>query len=137
VFVFQFSRRVSRDGGSVQIVRKELSPGIVTLELKGPLQMGVECKRLEIAVDELLQEKRTRVVLDLSGVSKLDSGGLGKIVNCLPRLKLAGGTLRLAGVTGMISGILRLTQVDRLMKVYPTALEASESFLDSQAPSAS
>ena len=59
----------------MQIVRKELSPGIVTLELKGPLQMGVECKRLEIAVDELLQEKRTRVVLDLSGVSKLDSGG--------------------------------------------------------------
>jgi anti-sigma B factor antagonist len=121
----------------VQIVRKELSPGIVTLELKGPLQMGVECKRLEIAVDELLQEKRTRVVLDLSGVSKLDSGGLGKIVNCLSRLKLAGGTLRLAGVTGMISGILKLTQVDRLMKVYPTALEASESFVDSQAPSAS
>jgi hypothetical protein len=36
----------------------------------------------------------------------------------------------------MISGILKLTQVDRLMKVYPTALEASESFLDSQAPSA-
>jgi anti-sigma B factor antagonist len=135
--VFLFSRRVSRDGGSVQIVRKELSPGIVTLELKGPLQMGVECKRLEIAVDELLQEKRTRVVLDLTGVSKLDSGGLGKIVNCLSRLKLAGGTLRLAGVTGMISGILRLTQVDRLMKVYPTALEASESFLDTQAPSAS
>jgi anti-sigma B factor antagonist len=135
VFHF-FLRRVSRDGGSVQIVRKELSPGIVTLELKGPLQMGVECKRLEIAVDELLQEKRTRVVLDLSGVSKLDSGGLGKIVNCLSRLKLAGGTLRLAGVTGMISGILKLTQVDRLMKVYPTALEASESFLDSQAPSA-
>jgi anti-sigma B factor antagonist len=114
----------------VEIIRKELNPGIVTLELKGPLQMGVECKRLEIAVDELLRENRTRVVFDLSGVSKLDSGGLGKIVNCLSRLKLAGGALRLAGVKGMIGGILKLTQVDRLMKIYPTALEASESFSD-------
>ena len=119
----------------MEITRKELNPGVVTLELKGPLQMGVECKRLEIAVDELLRENRTRVVLDLSAVSKLDSGGLGKIVNCLSRLKVAGGTLRLAGVTGMIEGILRLTQVDRLMKVYPTALEASESFSDAQPPS--
>jgi|ERR1700730_596560 anti-sigma B factor antagonist len=127
----------SRDGGPVEITRKELNPGVVTLELKGPLQMGVECKRLEIAVDELLRENRTRVVLDLSAVSKLDSGGLGKIVNCLSRLKVAGGTLRLAGVTGMIEGILRLTQVDRLMKVYPTALEASQSFSDPQAPSPS
>ena len=81
----------------MEITRRELNPGIVTLEIRGPLQMGVECKRLEIAVDELLRENRTRVVLDLSGVSRLDSGGLGKIVNCLSRLKVAGGTLRLAG----------------------------------------
>jgi anti-sigma B factor antagonist len=121
----------------VEITRRELNPGIVTLEIRGPLQMGVECKRLEIAVDELLRENRTRVVLDLSGVSRLDSGGLGKIVNCLSRLKVAGGTLRLAGATGMIQGILKLTQVDRLMKIYPTALEASQSFLEPQAPSAS
>ena len=121
----------------MEITRRELNPGIVTLEIKGPLQMGVECKRLEIAVDELLRENRTRVVLDLSGVSRMDSGGLGKIVNCLSRLKVAGGTLRLAGATGMIQGILKLTQVDRLMKIYPTAREASQSFLEPQAPSAS
>jgi len=71
----------------VEIIRKELKPGIVVLELKGPLQMGVECKQLELAFDQLIGEKKTRVVLDLSGVSKLDSGGLGKVVNCLTRLK--------------------------------------------------
>jgi hypothetical protein len=40
--------------------------------------------------------------------------------------------MRLAGVKGMIEGVLKLTLVDRLMKVYPTALEASESFSDTQ-----
>ena len=112
----------------VEITRKDLEPDVVVLELNGPLQMGVECKRLELAVDELLKEKKMRVVLDLSRVSKVDSGGVGKIVNCLSRLRLAGGTLCLVGVTGMIGGVLKLTQVDRLVKIYPTAQEAAQNF---------
>jgi len=119
----------------VEITRKELNPGVVVLELRGSLQMGVECTRLELAVDQLLREKQTRVVLDFSGCSKVDSGGVGKIVNCLSRLKVAGGTLRLSGVTGMIGGVLKLTKVDRLVKIYPTALEASQSFAEAQPPS--
>jgi len=109
----------------VEIIKKELKPGVVVLELKGPLQMGVECKQLELAFDELLREKQTRVVLDFTGITKLDSGGLGKVVNCFSRLKKAGGAMRFAGVQGM-----KITLVDRLVKVYPTALEASENFTD-------
>jgi anti-sigma B factor antagonist len=112
----------------VEITRKEIIPGVIVLELKGQLQMGVECKRLELAMDDLLKEKQTRVILDLSQVIKVDSDGVGKIVNCLSRLKVAGGTLYLAGVSGMVAGILKLTKVDRLVKVYPTTQEAAQSF---------
>ncbi len=115
----------------LQIVKKELKPGVIALELSGQLQMGVECKQLELAVDELLRDNHTRVVLDLSLLSKLDSGGLGKIVNCFSRLKSAGGMLRLAGTTGMIEGVLKLAHADRFLKAYPTVLEAAESFSDS------
>lgn len=112
----------------MEITRKEIIPGVIVLELKGQLQMGVECKRLELAMDDLLKEKQTRVILDLSQVIKVDSDGVGKIVNCLSRLKVAGGTLYLAGVSGMVAGILKLTKVDRLVKVYPTTQEAAQSF---------
>lgn len=114
----------------MQIVKKEYKPGTVILELSGPLQMGVECKQLELAFDELLHENQTRVVLDLSGLTKLDSGGLGKIVNCFSRLKTAGGMLRLTGTNGMIEGVLKLAHADRFLKTYPTAREAAESFSD-------
>jgi anti-sigma B factor antagonist len=112
----------------VEISRKEIPPGIVVLELKGQLQSGVECVRLAQAMDDLLNEKQTRVIFDLSKTTKLDSAGLGKIVNCLSRLKLAGGTLRLAGIAEHIAGLLKLTKVDRLVKIYPTALEAAQDF---------
>jgi anti-sigma B factor antagonist len=120
----------------VEITRKEISPGIVALELKGQLQSGVECVRLAQAMDELLQEKQTRVIFDLSKTTKVDSAGLGKIVNCLSRLKTSGGTLYLAGVSDMVAGLLKMTKVDRLVKVFPTAQEAAQSFSDTQ-PSAS
>ena len=105
-----------------------MRPGIVVLELSGPLQMGVECKQLELAFDEILRDKLTRVVLDLSGLTKLDSGGLGKIVNCFSRLKKAGGSLCLVGTTGMIDGVVKLAHADRFLKSYPTILAAVESF---------
>jgi len=117
----------------VEIIKKELKPGIIVLELRGPLQMGVECKQLELAFDQLLRENRTRVVLDFTGVTKLDSGGLGKLVNCFSRLKTAGGAMRLTGVTGMMHGVLKLTHADRFLRTYATALEAAESFSDSSA----
>src|SRR5215469_8604160 len=115
----------------MQIAKKELKPGVIALELSGPLQMGVECKQLELAFDDILRENHKCVILDLSGLTKLDSGGLGKIVNCFSMLKTAGGSLCLTGSTGMIDGVLKLTHADRFLKCYPTAQAAAESFSDS------
>jgi hypothetical protein len=41
-------------------------------------------------------------------------------------LKNSGGTLRLAGAKGMVQGVLRLTHVDRVIGIYPTAGEACQ-----------
>lgn len=117
----------------VHIVKKEFKPGIIILELTGPLQIGVECKQLELAFDQLLRDGHTRVVLDLTRLTKLDSGGLGKLVNCFSRLKAAGGTFCLAGTTGMIDGVLKLAHADQFLKSFPTAREAAESFSGSSA----
>lgn len=120
----------------MEIIRKQIEPGVVVLELVGPLQMGMECTRLGLAIDQLMSEKQRRVVLDFTKVSKVDSGGVGKLVTCFSQFKIAGGVMHLAGIQGMVGGVLRLTKVDRLMKIYPTAKEAAASFVDVQPPSA-
>ena len=114
----------------MHIAKKELKPGVVVLELTGPLIMGVECKQLELAFDELLKEQRKRVVLDLTHLTKLDSGRLGRIVDCFSRLKVAGGSLCLAGANERIDGVLKLSHADHFLKVFPTAAEAAASFSD-------
>ena len=55
----------------VEITRKDLEPDVVVLELNGPLQMGVECKRLELAVGEI---ERDLVLQNLIGRKQLVEG---------------------------------------------------------------
>jgi anti-anti-sigma factor len=115
----------------VEVLRKEIMPGIFVLEMKGSLLIGVPCTRLGLAVEDLLAEKQKRVVLDLTGVPRVDSGGLGKIVNCLSRVRMAGGTLHLAGVNETVAGLFKLTKVDRTIKTFRTAQEAAADIANS------
>jgi anti-sigma B factor antagonist len=110
----------------LKIERKELKPGIAVLMMTGPIRLGPHCKQIEEQVEKLIAAGEKRLVFDLSGVYNLDSGGLGQIVACLSKLKKSGGFLRLTGVGGTLSGIFKMTHVDRVIKIYPTALAACE-----------
>ncbi|HEY2823214.1 MAG TPA: STAS domain-containing protein [Candidatus Acidoferrum sp.] len=118
----------------MEVIQKEILPGIFVVELRGALLIGVPCTRLQLAVEDLLSVKHTRVVLDLTAVSRIDSGGLGKIVNCLSRLRTAGGVMHLAGVNDTVIGLFKLTKVDRIVKIFPTALAAAQDLAASQPP---
>lgn len=117
----------------MEVIRKEVMPGIFVLELNGSLLIGVPCTRLGLAVEDLLTEKQKRIVLDLTGVPRVDSGGLGKIVNCLSRVRMAGGTMHVAGVNEQVAGLFKLTKVDRTIKTFPTARDAVNDIASSSA----
>lgn len=105
-----------------------MKPGVVVLMMTGPIRMGPYCQEIAKKVEELMAAGENRLVFDLSGVDIMDSSGLGEIVACFSKLKKSGGFLRLAGVGVTITGILKMTHVDRVIKIYPTALAASEDF---------
>jgi anti-sigma B factor antagonist len=98
----------------------------VVLELTGSIRIGPNCQQIEQAVDELIRRHETQVIFDLSGVSFVDSSGIGTLVRSLTKLKKLGGTLRLTGVKGMVEGVFKLTQIDKVLDIYPTASEASQ-----------
>lgn len=112
----------------MDIRKKQISPGVVVLEITESIRMGADCQRIRQEVEQLIGRNETRIVFDLSTVQYIDSSGVGNIVRCLSRLKESGGALRLAGVQGMVQGVLKLTQVDKVIGIYPTALAASENF---------
>ena len=108
---------------------KEIAPGIPAFELSGSIHTGPECKRLEQALDERLSQNQTHIIWDFTKVTHIDSSVIGLIVKSHTRLKKMGGELRLVVAGGMVEKVLKLTQVSRVIHLYPTADEASTNFL--------
>ncbi len=112
----------------ITIERKQLRPGITALEISGVITMGLECDRLGKEIEDLVARNQTRIILDLSHVHRLDSAGLGKIVYCLASLRKKGGDLRVAGAKGVVADAFKITTVNRVIGLFPTAASAAEGF---------
>jgi anti-sigma B factor antagonist len=111
-----------------EIQTKHLQPDIVVLEITGRITIGRECKQLEWAVESLVREKRKKVIFDLTGLTHIDSTGIGIIVMSAGQVKEAGGELRVAGATGHVEQVLKMTSVHQIVGLYPTTVAASAGF---------
>jgi anti-sigma B factor antagonist len=65
----------------------------------------------------------TRIVLDLSRVTFVDSSGLGAIIAAMKHLG-AERTLELADLQPAVAKVFRLTRLDEIVKVHATAADA-------------
>jgi len=112
----------------LQIQSRELPPDIVVLEIAGRITIGRDCKQLEWATDGLVREKRKKIIFDLTGVTHIDSTGVGIIVMSAGQVKNAGGALRVAGASGHVEQVLKMTSVDHILGLHATTGAAAESF---------
>ncbi|HEX6346468.1 STAS domain-containing protein [Umezawaea sp.] len=95
--------------------------GAVVVAVAGEVDV-VTVPDLEERIDAVVREDLP-LVLDLAGVTFLDSTGLSALVRC-HRRGLLGGGFRLVVANRAVSRPLELTALDDLLEVYPT-LEAA------------
>jgi anti-sigma B factor antagonist len=110
------------------IQTRRVEPDIVVVEISGRITLGRECKELEWKTESLVREQQKKVIFDLSHVERIDSTGIGIIVMSAAQVKNAGGELRLAGATGHIEQVLKLSSIDKLVAFHPTTAEAVAGF---------
>jgi anti-anti-sigma factor len=71
---------------------------------------------------------RNAHIFDMAGIAHIDSAAIGAIVKSLTKLKRAGGGLRIASAQPMIVYSLKMTKLDTLIEMFPTADEAVTGF---------
>jgi anti-sigma B factor antagonist len=108
----------------MQIAERKIEPDITVMELKGKLALGRESQRIEALVEEYAQRGILRVILDMSGVEYIDSAGIGVVALSSGRIKDAGGKLAVVAPEGRVLQLLRLTQMNTIVKVCATVGEA-------------
>ncbi len=75
----------------------------------------------------------TRIVLDLAGVTHMDSTGLGVLVGVQRRLP-ASGAIAVAGARPGVQSLFELTGLDRTFKLFPTVEAAAAELSAPAAP---
>jgi anti-sigma B factor antagonist len=83
---------------------------------------------LKDKINSLLQQGRNKLVLDLGGVSYVDSAGLGQLVQIHATTKAKGGSLRIANVTKRLKDLLVVTKLVTVFDSYDSEAEALASF---------
>ena len=84
--------------------------------------------RLKSVIDEAVRDHAPRVVVDLSSTEFVDSSGLGALVGGLKSARQAGGDLRLAGAGEQVVMVLRLTNLDRVLRSHDDVASASDGW---------
>jgi anti-sigma B factor antagonist len=99
----------------------------VVLRCRGRIVYRAEAAVLSRAVSELLEHNR-QIILDLSGVSAIDSAGLGELVALHLWAQGNGSCLKLVGLSSRIFHLLELTNLTSLFQIFATEKAALESW---------
>ena len=79
---------------------------------------------LKEAIGEAVRKGPAKVVIDMVGVSFVDSTGLGSVIAALKQIRNSQGELRLAAPNQQVRVVLELTTLDRVFPYYATVEEA-------------
>ena len=95
------------------------------LGLQGPLTLGTLFQ-----LQALLREPSLKnVIIDLSGVPYMDSGGLGVLLAHWSHAQRAGTKYALVGISPRVMTIFQITHTDSVLPIYATQEEAERAFI--------
>jgi len=73
---------------------------------------------------KVLEKRPQRMVIDLSGVSYMDSSGVASLVKLLSRVRRRGSSLYLVGLTDRVRSVFEITRLDTVFDIRATQQEA-------------
>lgn len=100
----------------------------VIIELKGNVMGGDDTKDFNELLHKLIDQGKTRIVIDLGDVKFMNSSGLGMLIGGLTTVKKANGQYKLANITDKIESLLIITKLITIFEHYESVDKALESF---------
>jgi len=83
---------------------------------------------LRSTFEELIGGGANQYVIDLAGITFMDSSGIAALVNLFKRVRIGAGDVKLCGIINEIMKIFQLTRLDRVFDIFETRTEAFDSF---------
>lgn len=110
-------------------IQEHAKNGVTVVRLSGKLIGGPDLVELKTAFQNVVnQERHKKVLLDLGGVSWMDSSGLGVIVSGHTSIRRAGGEMKILNATKKIHELFIITKLITVFETFASEDEALKSF---------
>jgi anti-sigma B factor antagonist len=103
----------------LSLTTRTCEPGITVIEISGRITLGRESGQIEVAVLKALNDGVRKIVVDMSGVTYIDSTGIGIIAYCFGKISQKGAQGAVAGAQGLVLDVFKLTRIDSVVRFYP------------------
>jgi anti-sigma B factor antagonist len=91
-------------------------PNVVPL--KGEIDLHVS-PTVTAALNDVIDKKPDRLVVDLSEVSYIDSAGLAALIQAMQKVEGYGGKFRLSGLQETVRSIFEISRLDQVFQIFP------------------
>ncbi|WP_226391083.1 STAS domain-containing protein [Penaeicola halotolerans] len=104
--------------------RKEVVDGVLLLHLSGDLIGDQDGPRLLEIVNDGINSKITKAIINLEEVRYISSSGIGVLITILTKLRNVGGDIVLAKPSEHVSKLLIITKLNNIFQIYDDVPEA-------------
>jgi anti-sigma B factor antagonist len=104
-----------------------VADGVTIVSCHGRIVFGEESNALRDTLKQQLTSTR-QIVLNLFGVTYIDSGGLGTLVGVYSSARAAGADVKLTGLGQRLQDVLQITKLVTVFEAYDSESEAIAAF---------
>ncbi len=104
------------------------SGGVSVLRFRANAELTHSAQELDELRKEVFEQSDSRVIIDLSRVTRIDSAGLGQLMSCYSHLVKNRGALKMVNPAPEIKKLLDMTGLSTLIPTFHDEKEAVSSF---------
>jgi anti-sigma B factor antagonist len=104
------------------------SGGVSVLRFKADAELTHSAQELDQLRKEVLEQSDSKVIIDLSRVTRIDSAGLGQLMSCYSHLVKNRGAMKMMNPAPEIRKLLDMTGLSTLIPTFNDETEAVQSF---------
>src|SRR5438067_3147551 len=110
-------------GGNL-IVEKKHTENFTILYVEGLIKLGESAEFFSAALENVLKNESTNVIIDFTKIDYIDSTGIGELVGYLGKFSNQNRKLVLVNPSERIMKLLKLAKLDAVVKIYGPDEEA-------------
>ena len=109
-------------------VKTENKNGLTICRVDGEIDIN-SSPEIKKTFDKLISKKESKIVINFSKVTYVDSSGLATLVEILKNMRTYGGKMRLTNLSPKIKSLFEITKLEKLFEILSDEEDAISTFV--------